>query len=166
MGEGQIIGIESQRFQRDNARHEGSAFSDSLLPIESVHSTVYLTETASLASKEMSAIESGRAHACFRRDFFGASTETKEPLMTNVAIDQLPAPLPGVRSYSLRATTRLAINVPGATGRSNYYEDTLGFVIGRALIMLHTTGDPQPLPSTVERRLLSLLYHRAVEHKL
>jgi len=41
----------------------------------------------------------------------------------------------------------------------------LGFVVGRAVIVLNTKGDSHPFPSATEGRLLSLLYSRAEAQK-
>ena len=81
-------------------------------------------------------------------------------------VEQSPYAEWTVRVYGLRMAADSALEVPGTTGRSNYYEDFLGFAIGRAVITLHAIGDPRPFPSATEGRLLSLLYSRAEAHKL
>jgi hypothetical protein len=54
----------------------------------------------------------------------------------------------------------------GKEDRPPFYEDTLGFIVGPAEIVLHTFGSPRPFPAATERHLLSLLYSRAKAHQL
>jgi hypothetical protein len=174
VGAGAVIGISSQRFRRSNERHgHVLSFSDTLLPIESVHSAVYILRSAALAFQDFTAANSARARACLKHLILSEDATTRregashsEPLFAQVEASSLPSPLRGVSGYGLRITAALAIEAPGTEGRSKYYEDSFGFVIGRTVITLNTTGDPQPFPSASERRLLSLLYCRAEAHKL
>jgi hypothetical protein len=50
--------------------------------------------------------------------------------------------------------------------RPDFYEDTFGFAVGSAEIVLYVAGVEQPFPSAEERRLLSVLYDRAKTHAL
>jgi hypothetical protein len=169
---GHVIAIYSQDFGHDNERKEGETASISFLPIEGVSSAVYVSESAMKASGELSALESAATRACVKReDYTRATTQRErsasmEPVWTDVAVSPMPAPLQGVPSYATRVTARFFIEAPGSRGRSRYYEDALGFVAGRALISLHATGDPYPVPRSLEHRLLLLLYSRAKAHKL
>ncbi len=169
---GHVIGIYSQRFEHNNERHEGITSSISFLPIESVSSAVYVSESAKRASEELSALERASTRACIRRAYYtGAVTQregstSKEPIWTDVAVSAMPAPMPEVPSFAIRTTGRFFIEAPGSRGRSRYYEDSLGFVVGRTLITLHADGDPYPVPLSLEHRLLSLLYSRAKAHRL
>ncbi len=170
---GEVIGLISQRFKRSNARQRGTSFSDSLLPIESVHSAVYLMGSAALASKEFNATDSSRARRCLKPFLVDEHVTTvaegatvAEPLFSQIEVSALPSLLRGVRVYGLRMTAGVAIEAPSAKGRSNYYEDFFGFVVGSALITLNDTCAPHAFPSATERRLLALLYRRAEAQKL
>jgi hypothetical protein len=170
---GEVIGVLSESFERNNKRHNGLLFRDSLLPIESVQSTVYLTRSSALASHEFAIADSARARACLKSLNVSENHATKregataeEPLFTDIEVAALTSPLHAVRVYGLRVTANSTLESSGTTGHSNYYEDFLGFVIGPAVITLHTKGDPRPFPSATEGRLLSLLYSRAEAYKL
>jgi hypothetical protein len=169
---GPVIGITSQRFARNNERHEGAAVSITLLPIESVRSTVYLAESTVQMSKELASIESGHARECVKRAWsrLVSSDEHKIariPLASDIEVAALPAPIRQAASFGVRTTLYFAeFDTPGTPKRINYFEDFVGFVLGRALIVLNTTGDPRPVPAATERRLLSLLYSRANAHRL
>ncbi len=146
---GQFVAIQSLHFSRNNARTEGESFSDSLFPIESVHSIVYWTHTAALAKKELAAIETQHARACERSPEAHVST--------------LSPTIP--RAFGLRIATPSPIPARGTAGRSTYYTDLFGFVVGRALVTLTANGDPRPFPAATEHRVLMLLYSRAKAHE-
>ena len=89
------------------------------------------------------------------------------------AVTSLSNPLSGIDgSIGLRfriATSGTVRTVYGEHVRIKpfvYYEDTLFFHVGRANMELETMGEPRPFPVTIERRLLSRLYGRAVAEKL
>lgn len=172
-GSGDVIGISSQSFARSDTRHTDTGVILSFLPIERVHSTVYLTRSPAVASRAFSAAESARARSCLEHLVISSdATATREgatasePLFTHVEVSSLPSPLRRVPVYGLRTTSDFAIEVPGTTGRSKYDEDSFGFMVGRAVITLRATGDPHPVPTTTERRLLALLYRRAEANQL
>ena len=172
-GAGEAIGILSESFARNNKRHNGRGSSNSWLPIESVQSAVYLMRSSALASQEFAAADSARARTCLKSVNISEDPTMKregatigEPLLTHIRVSALRSPLRTVQAYGLQMTAESALEAPGMTGRSNYYEDFLGFVIGRAVITLHATGDPRPFPASTEGRLLSLLYSRAEAHKV
>lgn len=168
---GEVIGIISQGFTRDIARRAPPSAQLSLASDEEVQSAVFLTGSASLASREFAAIDSARARPCLKR-LYEEETATKvrkgasaeKPLFSHVEISALRSPLRGVSVYGLRMTAPVALS--GTKGHFIYYQDSFGFVIGPALITLSVAGyDPGVLPSATERRLLALLYQRAEAHK-
>jgi hypothetical protein len=167
LGPGRVVGVRSPRFEHSNSPTEGEASSPALLPLQSVSSTVYVTETAALASRQLAAIRTASARACIKRRFYeggvsgGRGARPREPLLTDTKVSPSTPPLPDAPSFALRVTGRLAIAVPGTKGRSNYEDDALGFALGRVLIVLHTTGDPHPFPPGLERKLVRSLYRRA-----
>ena len=158
----------SQRFGRNNAWHKASTFDHSLPPIESVHSAVYAMRSEALASRAFAAADSARGRACLRHLLESEDATAKregvtvrEPLFTQIEVAGLPSARPGMRVFGLRMTAGVGIEAPGTKVRSNYYEDSLAFVMGSTVITLTDTGSPHPFPATTERRLLSLLYSRA-----
>lgn len=165
---GEVIGFRSQSLVRSKTSHEGPVSVITFLPIESVHSAVYLMSNPTDASKEVAAADSARARACLRHLIVSeGATVTSEgskapqPLFTHVQVSALRSPVHGVPAYAMRMTAQSAFEAPGRKGRSNYYNDMLGFAIGSAVVTLSDTGTPRPFPARTERRLLSLLYRRA-----
>jgi len=169
---GEVIGVMSQTFERNNAQHLGTDFLYNFLPlIESVYSAVYLMRSDALASHEVAAADSARARTCLKRLFMRENPTTKaegssvkDPLFTHIDVSGLASPLRGVPVYGLRMTADFG--APGTKGRSRDQEDFLGFAVGQTVITLTDTGDPRPFPAITERRLLALLYSRAKAHSL
>jgi hypothetical protein len=156
------IGFLSQRFGRGAAK---------ALPSESVSSGVYLMASEGQAVREFDALGSARARACIRHDvertIKKGERERTQPFLASpvevVSLAPLLRPLP---IAGMRRIERLAIASPFSEGRSEVYLDQCVFVVGRVLVDLLVVGSPHPLASVTERRLLALLYSRAVAHKV
>jgi hypothetical protein len=160
---GGLIGFLSQRFGRGGT---------TVLPSESVSSAVYLMASETQARRELAALGSSRARACIQHDVErsikqGERERTEPFLATPVEVRPL-APLPGALLVAgMRRIARLAKASPFAAGRSKFYLDQCGFVVGRVLVNLLAVASPRPFPTVTERRLLALLHSRATEaHKL
>jgi hypothetical protein len=156
------IGFLSQRFSRGGTR---------VLPTESVSSGVYLMASEAQAVREFDALGSARARACIGQEVVRTikkgERERAEPLLaTPVQVVSLAPPLRPMSVAGMRRTVRLATASPFSQGRSRYYLDQCGFVVGRVLVELLAVGSPHPLPLVTERRLLALLYSRAQAHEL
>jgi hypothetical protein len=156
---GDVMGIHSPRFV-----HIGS------LPLESVSSGVYYFKSEALARRYLAAPDGARFAACLEtvashepKTVTCEGSKVAEPISSDPRLSTLPASLPGALTYGLRLAAHSAC---GAPGRSENYEDFLSFVRGDAVITLSTFGEPHPFPAAGERRLLSVLYRRAVAHKL
>ena len=156
------VGFLSQRFGRGGTR---------ALPTESLSSGVYLMASEAQAVHEFDALAGARARACVghdvKRTINKGERERAEPFLATpvevVSLAPLLRPLPVA---GMRRIVRLAIASPFGEGRSRFYLDQCGFVVGRVLVDLLAVGSPHPLPSVTERRLLALLYSRAEAHKL
>jgi hypothetical protein len=169
---GKVVGIISRHFVRATAHKPDSSRSLNFTATEGVQSIVYVMESAGLASKELATIDGARGRICAKR-FLENETITavqkhansEKPLYSQVSASTLTSsPLRGVSTFGLRMTAPVA--VPG-TVHVRYYEDFLGFVVGRALVILSDDGyRPRAFPSGVERYLLTVLYRRAHTRKL
>jgi hypothetical protein len=78
----------------------------------------------------------------------------------------IPFPLTGVRGYGLRVRGTFAAAAFHQKKREPFYEDTFGFSVGPAEIILYTVGVGRPFASAEEHRLLSLLHGRAQTHEI
>jgi hypothetical protein len=90
----------------------------------------------------------------------------RERYRRHIEASSLPFPLSGVAGYGLRVSGTVAASVYHQKTRPAFYEDTFGFAVGAAEIVLHAVGISRPFPSPVERRVVSLLYERAKAHAL
>lgn len=154
-----LVGFLSQRFARGGTR---------VLPAESVSSGVYLLASEAQAARELAALGSGRARTCIRHDVErtiakderdGAESFLTAPVEV-LSLAPLLRPLPVV---GMRRITHLTAASPSTRGRSRFYLDECGFVVGRVLVDLLAVSSPRPLPPATERRLLALLYSRATK---
>jgi hypothetical protein len=89
-----------------------------------------------------------------------------EPDKLRISGSSIPFPVAGVAGYGLRVRGTLAGAFFHLKRRPAYYEDTFGFAVGPAEIVLRVVGVGRPYPAAEERRLLSLLYNRAKAHAL
>lgn len=137
----------------------------SLLPLYSVHSTVYFATSAASANRIAAVAASPRAAACVAGDdersseFITSSSTGRETALANVR---------GTSSTSFaagRRVTRLQIaginrgfSPPGHPTR--FTERQLMFTDGPAVVVLSDIGDPDPYSANSERRLLAILLSR------
>jgi hypothetical protein len=164
-----VVGLRSQTFHL--TKPAGNTSTLTLLPLESVHSTVYLMASEARASQALEAAVGARARACVTRFVLQSGTSqkengVKEPIFNHVSVSALRRGLPGLQVYGLQVMASSAFEAPGTTGRSKYIERLLGFVVGPTVVTLEDVGDPRAFPSTAEQRLLALLYARSIRHQL
>lgn len=77
----------------------------------------------------------------------------------SIVVSPLTAPVVGLKSsFGLRQTTTVSIKGAEMTA----YNDHLGFVSGRTEVVLSVFSSPAAPPAALERRLVSLLYRRAM----
>jgi hypothetical protein len=172
-----IAGLASPWFTHMKTR--GSQHGSGIVPLESlhspprfelVHSIVYVFASEAAALRELRAIRSAGARRCIARRMAGdkfisrvnGKPATETPAYRHIRVVARP-PWLGPHSYGLRATGDSRFG-PGPARPS--YADSLGFVIGRVLVVLFATGESRPLPATTQQHLLSLLYYRARAHRL
>ena len=137
---------------------------------------MYVFDSRSAALRELGALGSARAQACILRQFPAARREgdvavgiaghPNEAHPPSIAVEKdirvFPNSTgPGGRAVGLRYTSRNS-PIPGHPRR--VYEESLGFVVGRTLVMLDTLAIPQPFPGTTQEHLLARLHRRAEEH--
>ena len=134
-----------------------------------VKSSVEVMPTAALAARNYAAARSPRGHTCLAQALprvvqgatpLGARAGTAT---ASFLPDLLP---PGQESFGVRITTSLTRIVGGKQVRLPVYLDIFELLAGPAEVGLSATSASRPASSTTERRLLSLLYSRAQEHKL
>jgi hypothetical protein len=155
LGVGAVISVKSRVVVlKRNARERASVAH----PEAEVASIVYVMPNAALARQELAA-----AHACVA-SLPARGTAFNEPGLPE-HFASLHASLPGVSVAGLRRRFRHRELLGGAVSPPEY-ADTFTFVVGRAEISLIADGSPEPLPSAMEQRLLSLLYSRARAHEL
>jgi hypothetical protein len=157
---GEFVAIRSPRF-RSKLRQRDTTVS---LPrhITAISSAVYVTPSASFASRDLAAAARAVSSGCVARSF---AEGVRSPFRQGHAtIAPLPAPAPGIPAYGLRLASierGSAGILHGPGGAVHGYTDTFGFVAGRAEVLLTAVGLDRPVGSDTERRLLSLLYQRA-----
>lgn len=136
-------------------------------PIEGVHSVVYIMREPVIASHNVASGRQPRAPECLTRlrtkETLGRLID-REPYKLGISASAIPFPLAGVAGYGLRVQGTLAAALYHLKMRPTYYEDTFGFAVGPAEIVLVFAGVERPFPAAEERRLLSLLYGRAKAH--
>jgi hypothetical protein len=168
-GTDKVVAVESPWFVRSRGNGHGRVLTAPRPPAEGVHSVVYVMREPSLASRNVAAAQSADAPSCVERlsvrsmprRFIGG-----EPYKRELEASSLPFPLLDVAGYGLRVHGTFAAALFHHKQRSTFYEDTFGFAVGSAEIVLYVVGVERPFPSIEERRLLSLLYGRTKTHTL
>jgi hypothetical protein len=138
-------------------------------PVEGAHSVVYVMREPALASRNVASGRTAVAPECITKlsaQYASGRVIGHEPYKLRISASAIPFPVAGVAGYGLRVQGTLSASLYHLKKRSAYYEDTFGFAVGPAEIVLHATGVPWPFPASEERRLLSLLYDRAKAHAL
>jgi hypothetical protein len=137
--------------------------------VEGVHSVVYVMRDPAVANGNVASGRRAGVPECVTRRSAKESTGRfvgREPYKLSISGSWISFPLAGVAGYGLRVQGTLAAGVYHLRKRPAYYEDTFGFAVGPAEIVLHASGVGRPFPASEERRLLLLLYDRAEVHAL
>lgn len=165
----QVAAVESPRLVRYQDKPR-SRVRFALVPsVEGVHSVVYVLRDPAIARGNVASGRRAGVPECVTRRSAKESTGRfigHEPYKLRISGSSIPFPLAGVAGYGLRVQGTLAAAVYHLKTRPAYYEDTFGFAVGPAEIVLHASGVGRPFPASEERRLLSLLYDRAKVHAL
>jgi hypothetical protein len=104
--------------------------------------------TAPLARRELAATVSARGRVCLARVIRHVYAGGKGRGIADVEVVSLPSPIQGVAAFGFQVTGSLPPGLPGRPGgHAPLYEDTLGFVVGSAEIILETEGIPRPFPA-------------------
>jgi hypothetical protein len=90
----------------------------------------------------------------------------REPYKRQIKVASLTLLPSGIAGFGMRVSGTFAAALFHQKTRPAFYEDTFGFAVGSAEIVLRAGGVARPFPSAEERRLLSLLYERAKAHAL
>lgn len=135
--------------------------------LETTASTVDVMSTSSLAAREVEAFKTPLRRYCFARSLelrhqriwgqysrLGFNRARWQSLRLPRAADGFTIHLTGTDTFA------------GSSNRESVRVDALGFTVGPADIYLVAQGEPGPVPSKLEHRLLSVLYHRALAHEL
>jgi len=168
-GSDKVVAVESPRFLRSKGRrgeHVGLVVRP---PIEGAHSVVYVMREPTFASRNVATARSVSTPDCVQRLSVKEASGRfvgREPYKREITASALSFPLTNVEGYGLRVRGTVAGAVYHANRRQVFYEDTFGFAVGPAEMVLYTEGIARPFPATVERHLLSLLYERARAHDL
>jgi hypothetical protein len=165
----EVVAVESPWFHRFGGRRDAHIGVAVQPPVEGAHSVVYVMREPALASRSVASGRIAGAAECVTRlsaKEASGGVIGHEPYKLRIRGSAVPFPVAGVAGYGFRVQGTLAAALYHLKTRPAYYEDTFGFAVGPAEIVLHTTGVPRPFPWAVERRLLSLLYERAKAHAL
>lgn len=172
------VEVTAPRHSAEAAPASQPTYSSIREPFESVHSVVYVFGSEAAALRELAALSSARARVCVEQgqkeartiggSSGGAASDDQKSLSaaaeTHVEVTPIPTSLGGP-SFGLRSSgetsSLFALRPP-----ARIYGDSLGFVTGRALVVLDTTSEQRPPPAALEGRLLSLLHSRAQAHRL
>lgn len=165
----EVVAVESPWFHRSGGRRGGRIGVAVRPPVEGAHSVVYVMRERAVASRSVASGRTAGTPECVTRlsameasgGFIG-----HEPYKLRISASAIRFPVAGVAGYGLRVRGTVAGAVYHEKRRQVFYEDTFGFAVGPAEIVLHTIGVPRPFPSAAEQRLLSLLYDRAKAHAL
>jgi hypothetical protein len=161
------LGISVFAFQNRNLPPFNSCTTrlDSSDEVVAVHSSrVYVMRTSRLATGGVAAARSASIASCVQRTIVKESSGQligREPRKSQIEASPLSFPLAGVVGYGWRVRGTLAASSYHLRKRPTFFEDTFGFAVGPAVIVLHASGLGLPFPATAEHRLLSRLYSRA-----
>jgi hypothetical protein len=166
----EVVAVESPWFIRSTGQrrlHAGVIVGRP--PVEGVHSIVYVMRRTDAANRNVAGARSASAPDCVRRLKVKEAQGrliSGEPYKRQITASSLRSPLSGVMGYGLRVRGTVAGAVYHEKKRLVFYEDTFGFAIGVAEIVMHADAVTRPFPSAEERRLLNLLYERAKMHQV
>jgi hypothetical protein len=137
------------------------------LEIERITSSVSILSSEDAVARQFAALASPLLHKCLAR-VLAHNLDDKQISQArwgHVTISRLPMDAPGA---SATVGIRLLANLelPFSEVSMPFYEDVLAFSIGRAEVALVAASATQPVPSSTERELLSLLLARSRAHPL
>jgi hypothetical protein len=164
----EVVAVSSPRF-RGSSGLQRAVSTDGPPAVKAVHSIVYVMHNSDTAGRNVAALQDARVASCVKRLSVreaAGRVVRGEPYKRPISASSLPFPLSGIPGYWLRVDGTLAASLFGQKNRPTFYEDTFGFAIGRAEIVLYVVGVVRPVSLAVERRLLSVLYDRARSHIL
>jgi len=129
-----------------------------------LQSGVEVLPTAALAKRNFDATRSARGRSCMRRLLGRANNiKPKHGRLVRVSVSFLPTLLAGGgKSFG----ARIAITLINGARRLTIYMDAFSILAGPAEVDLNVVGAFHPPSTVTERRLLSVLYSRALAHKL
>jgi hypothetical protein len=161
----EVVAVHSSWFLHARSeRHFGPQVVALRPPVEAVNSRVYVMRTSRLATGGVAAARSASIASCVQRTIVKESSGQligREPRKSQIEASPLSFPLAGVVGYGWRVRGTLAASSYHLRKRPTFFEDTFGFAVGPAVIVLHASGLGLPFPATAEHRLLSRLYSRA-----
>ena len=181
-----VPGYSSRRLSYTSGKAQSQArtpelnqfFGGSQGQVTTAHSVVYVFDSRSAALRELGAIGSAHAQACILRQIPAARREgdiavgiaghPNEAHPPSIAVEKDVRVFPNStgpdgRAVGLRETSRNS-PLPGHPRR--VYEESVGFVVGRTLVILDTLAIPHPFPPTTQEHLLGRLHSRAEDHAL
>jgi hypothetical protein len=163
-----VAAVESPWFRRSKSRSR-NRFAVPVPPVEGVHSVVYVLSEPGVASRNVASGRGAGTRECVTRESVLDAAEASsdhEPRKASIRGSAIPFPLTGISGYGIRVQGTFAAAEFDLKKRPPYYEDTFGFAVGLAEIVLHAVGVGRPFPAAEERHLLSLLYDRAKAHEI
>jgi hypothetical protein len=162
---GGAIGLRSTRF---HSVSRSQTVGDSLFPLESVQSAIYVMGSSGAASRELAAAATARGRQCLMRSLLSKDAIVRPegakvgvPVLSKIKISSVRWHMARALVYRWHTTAESATEEP-RTGAPNYYQDMLAFTVGPAIIVLNTVSSPEAFATTEEMRLLSVLYKRAM----
>lgn len=162
----EVAGVTSNRFKDARREHTGG----SGFPIYTVQSAVYVLHSPALARREVAAAMSHHGQECIKQSILSTNpsitpegAKTGEPALSNVDIASVTLRVLGQQAYESQTTAHTVTAEARRDGTPNFHQNLFAFVVGQSIVTLQTVGSPSPFSQTKERRLLSLLYRRAVK---
>jgi hypothetical protein len=137
------------------------------LEIERITSSVSVLRSEQAVARQFALLSSPPVRACLARVLAHSLDDRRirEAHWGHVSISRLPVNAPGTTAtVGLRVLATLEL--PFSEVTVPFYEDVLGFAIGRAQVVLAAASVIQPVPARTEQELLSLLLARARAHPL
>jgi hypothetical protein len=137
------------------------------LEIERITSSVSVLGSGRAVARQFALLSSPSVRACLARVLARGLDDRRirEAHWGHVSISRLPVDAQGT-SATIGLRVLAALELPFSEVSVPFYEDVLGFAIGRAQVVLVAASATQPVPATTEQELLSRLLARARAHPL
>lgn len=148
-----------------------------VVPFVTARSSVYVLASQAAALRELAVLSSPRALVCVRQmlrstvviggESGRAGTPERafrEPAYRGADVGAIPVSLP--HAFGLQVIDDDAFFGAALGHATREYHHILGFVAGRALVVLFTWSRRMPFPASLEKRLLAALYERAQANPL